>query len=119
MMVITILNVIFVVVFLVFAALQLNDPDAPRWVSIYLAAAAMCALQFRAHPPLWLPATLIVICVIWIATLLPVVRKVRLKDIFASLRMETVEVEEAREIGGLCIVALWAAVLLACQNPST
>lgn len=111
-MVFSILNALFVLVFLLFAAVQYNDPDAQLWISIYLAATAMCALQFRQQSPRWLPPALVVISALWIATLLPtVVGKVPLADIFASLRMQTREVEEAREIGGLFIVGLWAAVL--------
>jgi hypothetical protein len=116
-MLISILNAMFLLAFLLSAAVQYNDPDALVWAAIYLAAVAMCILQFRPHPPRWLAPALVVISVMWILTLLPsVVGKVPLADIFASLRMQTRAVEEAREIGGLCLVGLWAAVLTVRQR---
>lgn len=115
-MVISILNGIFLFAFLLSAGVQYNDPDPLRWAAIYLAAAAMCVLQFRPHPPRWLAPTLIVISIIWIATLLPTVGKAPLADIFASLSMKTKAVEEAREAGGLFLVGLWAVVLTVQQR---
>jgi hypothetical protein len=55
---------------------------------------------------------LAVISVAWIGTLLPsIVGQVSLEDIFASITMKTNAVEQAREIGGLVLVGLWAGVL--------
>ena len=79
---------------------------------MYLAAAAMCAAQYRQQPPRWLPRAMLLISVVWIIILLPsIVGKVSLAEIFASIRMQTKAVEEAREIGGLFLVGVWAAVL--------
>ncbi len=111
-MVITICNASFLLVYLLSAAVQYNDPDALVWAAIYLAAAAMCALQFRRNPPRWLAPALVAISVVWIGMLLPrIVGQVSLEEIFASISMRTRAVEEAREIGGLSLVILWAAVL--------
>ena len=72
----------------------------------------MCALQFRRNPPRWLAPALVAISVVWIGMLLPrIVGQVSLEEIFASISMRTRAVEEAREIGGLSLVILWAAVL--------
>tara|TARA_R110002049_G_scaffold177382_20_gene344574 strand:- start:2882 stop:3202 length:321 start_codon:yes stop_codon:yes gene_type:complete len=98
--------------YLLSAAVQYNDPDAFLWVLVYLAAAVMCALQFRARPPLWLPRALLVITAVWMGALLPsIVGQISLQEIFASISMKTRAVEEAREIGGLFLVTLWAGVL--------
>ena len=111
-MIITICNAIFLIVYLLCTAVQYNDPDALLWAAIYLAAAAMCALQFRRNPPVWLPRALLAISVVWMGALLPsIVGQVSLQEIFASISMQTQAVEEAREIGGLLLVGLWAAVL--------
>lgn len=42
-----IFNVFFCVIFIVFAALQYNDPDPYVWMPIYLYAAALCWLAVR------------------------------------------------------------------------
>ncbi|CAA0111656.1 Uncharacterised protein [Halioglobus japonicus] len=105
-------NTVFLLVYLSSAAVQYNDPDALLWVAVYLAAALMCALQFRTNPPSWLPRVLLVISAVWMGALLPsIVGQVSLQEIFASISMKTRAVEEAREIGGLLLVSLWAGVL--------
>jgi Transmembrane family 220, helix len=107
-----ILNVIFLIIYLLSAAVQYNDPDAPVWIAMYLAAAMMCAMQFRPHLWRWPPRVLLTVSVVWAGTLLPsIIGQVSIADLFASLTMKTREVEEAREIGGLLLVGLWAAVL--------
>lgn len=40
-------NLVFCLVFIVFAGLQYNDPDPYVWIPIYLYAAALCWLAFR------------------------------------------------------------------------
>ena len=63
-------NLVLLVAFTLSAAVQYNDPDALVWVAIYLAAAAMCLLQYRHNGRRWLPPALLVIALAWIATLL-------------------------------------------------
>jgi Transmembrane family 220, helix len=112
-MMMSIFNSLFLLAFLMSAAAQYNDPDALAWIAIYLAASWMCLVQFRKRQPRWLPPTLLAICLIWIGTLLPnIVGQVSLQEIMASISMKTKAVEEAREIGGLTIVATWAAILV-------
>jgi hypothetical protein len=111
-MVITIFNAIFLIIYLLSAAVQYNDPDGLLWAAIYLAAAGMCAMQFRKNSPRWLPRALLLVSVVLIGALLPsIVGQVSLEEIFASISMQTRAVEEAREIGGLLLVGLWAGVL--------
>jgi len=42
-----IFNLIFCILFILFAALQYNDPDPWLWMPIYLYAAVLCWLAFR------------------------------------------------------------------------
>ncbi|HEY8916463.1 MAG TPA: transmembrane 220 family protein [Chitinophaga sp.] len=42
-----IFNILFCLVFIVFAGLQYNDPDPYVWMPIYLYAAVLCALAAR------------------------------------------------------------------------
>jgi len=108
----TVLNAIFLIIYLLCAAVQYNDTDAILWICWYLAAAGMCTVEFRLEPPRWPPRVLAAISVAWIGTLLPsIVGQVSLEDIFTSISMKTNTVEQAREIGGLLLVGLWAGVL--------
>ena len=51
-----IFNLIFCVLFILFAALQYNDPDPYIWIPLYLFAAILCWLAFRKrfYPRLYL-----------------------------------------------------------------
>ena len=42
-----IFNLIFSILFILFAALQYNDPDPYVWIPLYLYAAVLCWLAFR------------------------------------------------------------------------
>jgi len=42
-----IFNLVFCILFILFAALQYNDPDPYIWIPIYLYAAVLCWLAFR------------------------------------------------------------------------
>jgi len=111
-MIVPILNAIFLIIYLLFAAVQYNDADALLWILIYLFAAGMCFARIRKKQQRWLPPLLLVVSLLWIGALLPrVVGQTSLAEVFASISMQTKAVEEAREIGGLLLVALWAGVL--------
>ena len=107
----TVFNTVFLVAYLLSAAVQFNDPDALPWIVIYLAAAVMCVAQYRRKLAPWLPPVLLAISGVWIIALLPsIIGEVSPAEVFESVSMRTRAVEEAREIGGLGLVALWAAV---------
>ena len=107
-----IFNSLFLVAYLLSALVQFNDPDPWAWVAIYLAAAAMCIAWFRRRLPRWVPTVLLVVSLLWMGTLLPALGNASFADIFASVSMKTRAVEEAREFGGLALVAIWSAVLM-------
>jgi hypothetical protein len=109
---IKVLNAIFLIVYLLCAVVQYNDPDALPWALIYLSAGAMCVLEAGNRQANWLPPTLLAISLVWIGFLLPgIIGQVSLEKIFASISMKTKAVEEAREIGGLLLIVFWAGVL--------
>ena len=107
-----ILNSLFLAAYLLSALVQYNDPDPWAWFAIYGAASAMCIAWFRRRLPRWVPTLLLVISLLWIGTLLPALGQASLGDIFASISMQNRAVEEAREAGGLALVAIWSAVLM-------
>ena len=111
-MALKIFNTLFLAVFVLSALAQINDPDPAPWLAMYLTAAIMCVAHYRATPGPWLPLTLLAGSLVWILFLLPdVVGSVPPADIVASLSMRSRAVEEAREIGGLTLIAFWAGFL--------
>jgi hypothetical protein len=51
-MLLTVINIVFAVSFIGFAYVNLNDPDAPLWVTIYMLAAIGCGLAaFKYYYP--------------------------------------------------------------------
>ncbi|MEH6570059.1 MAG: transmembrane 220 family protein [Halioglobus sp.] len=110
-------NILFFIAFILSAAVQYNDPDPLMWMAIYIAAAGMCAAEFTKTQPRWLPGLLLAVTLVWILSLLPnIVGKVSWAEIVGSIGMKSQAVEEAREIGGLSIVLVWALCLLTRQQ---
>ena len=100
------------VLFLFAVAAQYNDPDPLRWMAIYGLAALACGLWLARRLPRWIPVVVGIAALAWAATLAPrVVGRVSVGDLFESYAMKSEPVEEAREMGGLLIVAVWMAVL--------
>lgn len=100
--------------FLFSVAVQYNDPDPVRWMLIYGLAAVACVLMLLRRLRWYLPAAVGAAALGWAASLVPdVIGKTTLGEMFQSFRMINTVVEEAREMGGLLIVAGWMAVLVA------
>jgi hypothetical protein len=99
--------------FLIAVAVQYNDPDPLRWMAIYGAATAACALDWRGRLPRWLAPTVGLVALAWTLTLIPkVVGRVELGGLFREVAMASLAIEEAREALGLLIVAGWMLVLV-------
>lgn len=111
-MIVSSFNTFFLIIYVLSAAVQYNDPDGILWATVYLCAAGMCAAKIRNKMQRWLPPLLLAISLFWIGFLMPsIVGQTSLTEVFASISMQTKAVEEAREIGGLFLIALWAGVL--------
>lgn len=106
-------NGIVTSVFLFFAVVQHNDPDPLRWMAIYLAAALCCALELVGRLHWLLPALVALVALIWAGIWAPgVVGQVNWGHAFSTPGMSgDIREEEARELGGLVIVAVWCAAL--------
>lgn len=105
-------NRLMTVLFLIAAVLQYNDPDPLRWMAIYGLAALACLLALAGWLPRPLSALVGLAALAWAATLAPaVVGRVSIGELFESFTMKSQSVEEAREMGGLLVVAAWMAVL--------
>lgn len=91
---------------------QANDPDPALWMLVYGLAAAACALALAGRGHWAFPAAVALAAGAWAAGIAPrVVGRVPFLDMFGAFEMESLEVEEAREMYGLLIVAAWMAVL--------
>jgi hypothetical protein len=106
-------TVLMGILFLLAVAAQYNDPDPVQWMAIYGAAALTCLLALRGRLPRWLPVLVGLAALVWAATLAPqVVGRTAPGELFREAGMATLAVEEARELLGLLIVAVWMLVLL-------
>ena len=106
------LNYLMTAVFLFCVLVQYNDPDPLPWMAIYGAAATacVCSLVNRLYWPI--PVATGIVAIMWAGYLASsVVGVVSIPEMFASFEMKNPAVEEAREMGGLLIVAAWMAVL--------
>ena len=99
-------------VFLLSAAVQVNDPDPLLWISLYLLAACITLLGMVGRLAWWVPVIVTVVTMGWAASLAPrVVGRVDFGDMFGAWEMRDVGIEESREMYGLVIVAVWMVVL--------
>ena len=106
-----IVNAILCLLFLLFAAVQYNDPDPWAWGSYYLLVAVVCGLAFFGRHYQWLTLAGIVITLVWLALLLPEFIhwiQMGMPTIVGSMKAEAPHIEFTREFLGL---ALSGAVL--------
>ncbi len=104
-------NIAFVVIFIIFAALQYNDPDPYVWMPIYLYGAAMCWLAFRDR---FYPKAYIAGIIVYAAYalykvfdtngLIDWMTKHGAQNIAETMKAEKPWIEETREFFGLMIL---------------
>ena len=112
-MLLRVANWVMTAAFLFSVAVQYNDPDPIRWMLVYGLAALACILHLRRQLQWYLPAALGATAFGWAASIAPrVIGKTTFGDMFQSFHMINPVVEEAREMGGLLIVAAWMLVLV-------
>lgn len=105
-------NILMVVLFLLSASVQPNDPDPLVWISLYvLAAVFSIAHAFQKLPAFWSFAFAL-FAFLWALRLLPEFwGQAPLREVFGRVDMKTEAVEVAREFGGLMIITTWMVVL--------
>jgi len=112
-----IVNLVFCIIFIFFAALQYNDPDPYVWMPIYLYAAALCWFAFRGRYFPW--AYLLGIAVYAVYAIYKFfdengvwdwITKHHAANIAGTMKAEQPWIEETREFFGLVILIV---VLLA------
>ena len=119
-MVLKVANWVMLAAFLFSVAVQYNDPDPVRWMLIYGLAALACILKLMGRLKWYLPAAVGAAAFGWAASLAPhVIGKTTFGEMFQSFHMINTVVEEAREMGGLLIVAAWMGVLVVSRDGGT
>lgn len=106
-----IFNIAFCVIFIVFAALQYNDPDPYLWVPIYLWVAFLCmqAAKNKFFPKAYI-ITIIVFSIYAIYKvvdqngLLDWINEHHAENIAETMKAEKPWIEESREFFGLLIL---------------
>lgn len=96
------------------AAVNFNDPDPVRWVAIYGAACVVSIIvALTGAVPLAVPASIGVVALAWAIVWAARVPSLEVyTHMFDQWEMTSKTVEEARETGGLLIVAVWMAALV-------
>ncbi|MBI1225055.1 MAG: hypothetical protein GC192_07430 [Bacteroidetes bacterium] len=106
-----IFNLVLTTLFILFAAVQYNDPDPIHWMALYLFVAAVCGFaafgKFNKYV-LWVG---IAICVVWLAfTTHDFIDWIRLGEpsIVSEMKATEPHVELTREFFGvlICLVVL-------------
>ncbi len=108
-----IFNVIFIVVFILSAVLQYNDPDPHIWIPIYLYGAFLC---FQAYKNNYNPALYIIGLAIYIGYavflffdnqgVLSWAQEHDAESITQSMKATKPWIEETREFGGLLLLII-------------
>ncbi|HUP13195.1 MAG TPA: transmembrane 220 family protein [Niastella sp.] len=104
-------NIIFIVIFILFAALQYNDPDPYLWIPIYLYASFLCyrALQKKYNPVLYIIGFIVygsyAVFLLFDKTgVLDWMQEHNAENIVQSMKATKPWIEETREFGGLAII---------------
>lgn len=106
-------NITCIVLFVVFAALQYNDPDPYLWIPIYLYAAFLCYQAIKGKYPRGMYIAGLLVYAGYAAYLLfdktGVINwagKHHAENLVHTMKAEKPWIEETREFGGLLIVII-------------
>lgn len=105
------LNYVMLVAFLLSVAVQFNDPDPWIWMGMYGFAVLVCLLAALGRLHWSVPLSVAGITLVWGIGVATQAEGVSWIDLTSTLSMKTLEVEQAREAGGLLVVATWMLVL--------
>ncbi|MFD2933504.1 transmembrane 220 family protein [Spirosoma flavum] len=101
-------SIIFGLLFVLFAALQYNDPDPQVWIPIYALAAIACFMAYAGVGRWWFFVVMAVMYVVAAVYQWPPVFE---GFLFSEVGMRSMNIELAREAGGLAICAVVMSLL--------
>lgn len=104
-------NVVMLLMFAFSVVVQFNDPDPLGWMAIYGAAAVACGVEIRRRTPFPAAAAIAALALAWGGIIALRAHDVPIPSLFASWEMQDVRVEEAREMYGLAIIAVWMTAI--------
>lgn len=106
-------NLIWSLLFVLFAALQLNDPDPWIWMPLYLFAATLCGFRYAGKGKIGLEYTAILIYLAYAGLLLFTQNGVMdwykdhdAESLVQSMKATKPWIENTREFGGLLIMVV-------------
>lgn len=106
-------NLIWSFLFVLFAALQLNDPDPWIWMPLYLFAAALCGFRYAGKAKTRLEYTAVLIYITYAGLLLFTQNGVvdwykdhDAESLVQSMKATKPWIENTREFGGLLIMVV-------------
>ncbi|GAB3727911.1 transmembrane 220 family protein [Spirosoma lituiforme] len=102
------ISIIFGLLFVLFAAVQYNDPDPEVWVPIYGLAAIACFMAYGGVGRWWFFVGMAIMYVVAATYQWPPVFE---GFLFSEVGMRSMNIEMAREAGGLAICAVIMGVL--------
>jgi general stress protein CsbA len=112
-----IFNLFFCVVFILFAALQYNDPDPYIWIPIYGYAAVLCWFAFKKkyYPKAYIAgiSVYLIYAIYLVFTkngVLDWANEHHAENIVQTMKAEKPWIEDTREFGGLMILIVVLAV---------
>jgi len=115
----TIVNLILALIFLMFAYVQLNDPDPAIWFSIYLLTAVLCGVSIFRKIPLALLYGFGLVLLFYAAMHLEFAVEWLISDnkseLFGEMQEEKYYLEGTREFFGL-LIAIGALLFLIQQQ---
>ncbi|ALO26544.1 transmembrane 220 family protein [Leptospira borgpetersenii] len=96
-------SIVTILIWLVFAGLQWNDPDPWLWIPLYLSVVALYAgfLIYSEKTELWLGASLFLLVLFSAGT------------VFAAMQIQNLSFDDevTREMGGLILSTVWSGIL--------
>ena len=104
-----VLNILFALVFIAFAALNLNDPDPAKWVLAYGSVALLFALAVFGRADRRVSGWLCIALGIWMCTMLPGMQdwlEADMPSLTEEMQASNPYIEEVREFLGLFIAVL-------------
>ncbi len=102
-------NIILCILFIIFAILQLNDPDGILWFAIYFIVAIICIYNnFKPIPRLFLVVTIVALlayAIFHFSLFIDYLKTENKEEIFGEMVYEKPYLEGTREFIGLLIAA--------------